>query len=1127
MISRYDPDDVTREASSSKDDVADLLAAYDEQLRNGTNPNLHDATTVQFVPGPKVDSLIGCLHLLERAWPRSPVEEDLSIPKQIGRFQLESVLGVGGFGVVYKAYDPTLRRQVALKVPRLHSLADDDLAKRFEREARAAAALDHPNIVPVLETGQAGPIRYIASAYCSGPNLAEWLKEQTQPVPVDFAASLIRKLAEAVHYSHLQHVLHRDLKPGNVMLVPFGQSESPGMTKEELPFVPRLTDFGIAKVLDDDGSILKTDTFAMGTPAYMSPEQTGKRDCPIGPAADVYGLGVMFYELLTGRTPFQGTNAADVMDQIQNSEPVSPRQLRREIPSDLETICLKCLEKKPSSRFLSAQDLADELRRFQQGQPILSRPVSPIEYGLRWCRRKPSTAGLIGVSTISLIAILGFVMTHTQNLARFNKDIKRANSDLTEALVRTKEMKQIAENSESQTRDALYASDINRAAVAWKDEDTMAMTALLDRHVPKPGERDRRGFEWWYLHGQAVREHRVLLDVGTALYALCPSPDRKIWATAGLDATVRLFDPETGAVLQEIVTGQIEVNGLAFSPDGKELATSGDDCTIRVWDLKTNCERIAFKAHPGKAYQLFFTPDGSEIVSSGDNPIIRVFDAQSGQLRRELGDHHGNVASLTLGNDGRTFASTYTATDAAAHPEFTGTAVLWDLKSWNWKREPWFGIGSRHGFGPVAFREDLDLMVVAADASELVSIRISQNKTVAIAKDLENVESLAWHPNGSLLATGNKGGRIRFWNVGPHGELTTSDIPAWQAHRGLVYSVVWTDDGSRLISAGDDGRVLSWSRTKIESPNPRRIQIPHFNRFCLIPKTDQLLISQPIGSPNTTGVNWPHENRAVIFQDHGFDEISPSRDGQFVAGLKELEDHSELDLLKIQKPKDAALGLTRVAKWAAPGKLRCVRVSPDSRSVAVSHWFQSSPEMPPEHFVCLLAIPDLERKTRIPVPHSKGLAFSPDGTTLALATQTGLALWDLEHDRVVWDVPLRDVTVLTFSPDGRFIVTGGDDRLVVFHNATDGTVHHRLAGHRGRVRYLAFSPDNRTLASGDNTGVIKLWSVDAAQELLEFANSDADDLEFSADGRQLFFKVTPSDVDHSEILIYDTPDDRQ
>ena len=858
----------------------------------------------------------------------------------------------------------------------------------------------------------------------------------------------------------------------------------------------------------------------------MSPEQTRQQDFPIGPAIDVYSLGVIFYQLLTGRTPFQGTNAADVMDQIRRIEPIPLRHLRRDLPRDLETICLKCLEKKPVNRFTSAQNLADEIGRFLEGKPIISRPASALEQGLRWCQRKPSTAGLIGVSTMSFIAILGFVIAHAHNLAEFNKDIKRTNSDLTKALARTQEMKQIAENSESQTKDALYAADINRAAAAWKDEDTMAMTALLDRHVPETDERDRRGFEWWYLHGQAVREHRVLLDVGTALYTLCPSPDRKIWATAGLDATVRLFDPETGVVLQEIVTGQIEVNGLAFSPDGKELATSGDDCTIRVWDLKTNCERIAFKAHPGKAYQLFFTPDGSEIVSSGDNPIIRVFDAQSGQLRRELGDHHGNVASLTLGNDGRTFASTYTATDARAHPEFTGTAILWDLKSWNWKREPWFGIGSRHGFGPVAFREDLDLMVVAADASQLVSIRISQNKTVAIAKDLENVESLAWHPNGSLLATGNKGGRIRLWNVSPQGELTTSKIPSWQAHRGLVYSVVWTDDGSRLISAGDDGRVLSWSRAKIESPNPRRVQIPHFNRFCLIPKTDQLLISQPIDSPKTIGVNWHNENRAVIFQDHGFEEISPSRDGQFVAGLKELENHSELELLKIQKPKSSALDLTRVAKWVAPGKLRCVRISPDSRSVAVSHWFQSSPEMPPEHFVCLLAIPDLERKTRIPVPNAKSMTFSPDGKTLALATQSGLALWDLENHRVVWDVSLKDVTVLTFSPDGRFIVTGGDDRLVVFHNSTDGTVHHRLAGHRGRVRHLAFSPNNRTLASSDNTGVIKLWSIDAAQELLEFVNSDsdADDLEFSTDGRQLFFKVTSKGLDHSEILIFDAPE---
>ena len=1113
-------------------DVVDLLAAYDEQLRNGTHSNLHDATTVEFVPGKKADSLIGCLHLLERAWPRSTLSDEPPIPTQIGRFQLECVLGVGGFGVVYKAYDPTLRRQVALKVPRLHSLADEGWAKRFEREACAAAALDHPNIVPVLETGQTGPIRYIASAYCAGPNLAEWLREQVQPVPFRLVASLIRKLAEAVHYSHTKNVLHRDLKPGNVMLVPYGTSESPGPTNSELPFVPRLTDFGIAKILVDEfeKSTLNADTLAMGTPEYMSPEQTGQRDSPIGPAADIYGLGVILYQLLTGRTPFQGTNAADVMDQILNIEPVPLRQLRRDTPRDLETICLKCLEKKPTNRFSSAQNLADELERFLEGKPIVSRPASLLERGLRWCQRKPSMAGLIGVSITAIIAVLGLVTARNQSLNRFNKEIKQANVDLTNALVQAKEMKQVAEKSESQTKDALYAADINRAAAAWKDEDTMAMTALLDRHVPKPGERDRRGFEWWYLHGQARREHRELLDVGTALYTVCPSTNEKIWATAGLDATVRLFDPETGAVSKEIVTGQIEVNGLSFSPDGKELATSGDDGTIRIWDLQTSRERLRFKAHPGKAFQLFFTADGREIVSVGDNPVIRVFDSETGEHRRELIGHHGDVSCLVMGVDGKTFASTYTLPSVLwARDIPRGTAVIWDLKNWSWHREPWFGVSGQRPFGPVVFREDLDLMIVGMDASELASIRISENKTVATAKDLEDAESLALHPNGDLLAVGNKGGRIRFWNVSSNGELTPSMIPAWQAHRGQVNALVWTNDGSRLISAGNGGRILSWNRAKIETENPLRIEIPHWSRYCTIPETDQLVISQELGGGTTNALNWRTKQMSANFATGNFHDLTASANGQLLAGLKHINDRSELQLLDLKYPMDGGpVALTTIANWAPPGKLENFCFSPDSQSIAVSHWYQNSSDKPVEHFVWLLGVPDLERQFAIPVPNAKSMAFSPDGNTLALATQSGLTLWDLKQNRVVWDVSLRDVTVLTFSPDGRFIATGGDDRLVVFHNAIDGTVHRRLAGHRGRVRFLAFSPDNLTLASRDGTGAIKLWSVAAGQEMMEFYKADihAGHLQFSRDGRHFFFQNIEPQHQRDVILIFDAPDDR-
>jgi serine/threonine protein kinase len=246
------------------------LAAYDELLRQGgTSINSQTARTTATAAGLDPD-LVECLDLVEQVWPRGarPGAAD-TLPESIGRFEVLRLLGHGGFGVVYLARDPLLDREVALKVPRLHALASEGMVERFRREARATAALDHPNIVPIHETGEAGPLCYIAFAFCDGPNLAQWLKIQASPVPPRMAAEMVRQLAEAMQYSHGRGVLHRDLKPSNVLLFPARPgTEQPGT----LPFAPRIVDFGLARLAEED--LAATGTSAViGTPLYMAPEQ--------------------------------------------------------------------------------------------------------------------------------------------------------------------------------------------------------------------------------------------------------------------------------------------------------------------------------------------------------------------------------------------------------------------------------------------------------------------------------------------------------------------------------------------------------------------------------------------------------------------------------------------------------------------------------------------------------------------------------------------------------------------------------------------------------------------------------------------------------------------------------------
>lgn len=316
---------------------------------------------------------------------------DVAPPDQLGDYVLGEELGRGGKGVVYKARQKSLHRIVALKVISSGPTASPEEVQRFQLEAKAAGRLDHPGIVPVFDVGAHGGRSFYSMAYVDGPTLAQVLKKAGGPLEPQRAARLVSQVCQAIHYAHQQGVLHRDIKPSNILL--------------EGEETPRVADFGLAKTLDFDSQLTPLGQ-VMGTPSYMSPEQALGESDRIRAATDIYSLGALLYEFLTGRPPFGAASLGATLRQVILDDVVSPQALNSQVPRDLNTICLKCLEKDPARRFDSAEELGAELDRFLRGEPIRSRPITTTERLLKWSRRHRAATALIVVSALALAGLL-------------------------------------------------------------------------------------------------------------------------------------------------------------------------------------------------------------------------------------------------------------------------------------------------------------------------------------------------------------------------------------------------------------------------------------------------------------------------------------------------------------------------------------------------------------------------------------------------------------------------------------------------------------------------------------------------------------------------------------------------
>jgi WD40 repeat protein len=1003
--------------------------------------------------------------------------------RRFGSYELVEEIARGGMGVVWRARQEGLERDVALKMILAGHLATSAQVIRFYTEARAAARLDHPGIVPIHEIGEDGGRHFYTMRLMEGGSLAERLRAAPPPPPKE-AARTVLAVARAIHFAHQRGVLHRDVKPSNILLDAEGK--------------PHVADFGLARIVEDGPSASRSGA-VIGTPAYMAPEQAAGSPSEVTTAADVYGLGAVLYELLSGAPPFETRTPLQTLRLVLEAEPASLRARNPRIDRDLEVIALKCLQKEAEKRYASAGELADDLERWLAGEPIRARPVSALERLVSWARRRRELAAALAALFVILLA--GLVVTlvllvNVRRALRLEEGQRLAFQSIAvvphnpgEALLLALEA--AARAPSLSANNALLVSMEacrERRRFLGHTRSVRAASFRPDGRRVVTASQDKTARVWDVETGETAC---ILQGHGGALGSAVFSPDGKRVVTASDDATARIWDAESGRELRVLAGHVHALQSASFDLDGARVLTVGQS-TVRLWDASSGSVTHVFDQHEGGVTAGRFSPDGTRVVTGGWDGTAKVWDTARGSLLGTLSGHSERLLDIEFSADGKVIA---TASDPEAH--------VWEAST---HAELSVARGHAHGIYSVALTSDGARL---ATGSEDFTARIWAARTgeeLHVLRHDHKVVSVDISRDDALLLTASYDKTARVWEI-ESGRL----VAEMRGHAAPLLHAAFSPDGREVATSCVDYTARLWGLRPLE---PLALEASGESRVSSADvAADGGTLVEAYQKGSTARVLELGSRREVArLEGHGgiIHVVRFSPDGAgVITGSAD----------RTARLWDARSGRSLHSLRGHEGAVQEASFSPDGRrALTVSL----------DGTARVWSVADGREAAVYRAEHPiRGAAFAPDSDRLVLTDTKGharLARVSTGEVHPHWEEVPEPYVAADFGAEGRQVVVALETTTVRIHDLESGAIAATLV-HPARAMRALYSPDKRSIATLADDGAVRIWDAASHEERLEIKRPGRRPAlaHFTADLRRIvttWLRQEERDAPETEVVIY-------